>query len=138
MTVHHLRRVAFLALASCLVPHFAAAQEYQGKIQCAALSSGVGQLATKASVKVQGTTASYERPIIGLDGSSVLGQETGTGTVSPDGTIVLRGGASTSLSTFTATYSGRITGRRVELYGTQNHTTPRKFDRSCSISADQK
>ena len=81
--------------------------------------------------------ANYQRNIIALDGVQVLGQESGTGSIDSDGSINLKGGASTKRSTFTVEYKGKVSGSRVALAGTQMYTVPRQFTRDCTISLDR-
>jgi len=51
---------------------------------------------------------SYSRVLYGVDRSTVVGQESGTGTIEPDGTIALTGSSTGRLGTMKATYKGKI------------------------------
>jgi len=139
-----LRPVAAAALAA-LVGAGAACGEaaaadsiYRGKLRCAAIPSlTLAPVEVDFTMTVQGSSATYQRPVLSYDGKQTVGTETGTGTVGADGSVVLQGGISGRLGAFTARYTGRLTVGHLDLSGTESFTAPRQYERSCTISLDR-
>src|SRR5476651_2432589 len=93
---------AMLLQAAALLP--AAAQSfdgaYRGTLNCAKLSWTKAPLSNEpVSVAIMDGKVSYSRVLYGVDRSQVVGQESGTGTIAPDGTIALSGGSTGRLGT---------------------------------------
>ena len=77
---------------------------------------------------------SYSRVLYGADRNTVVGQESGTGTVAPDGTVALSGGSSGRLGTMKATYKGKLEGGAAILNGVQSVTYQGKTEiRACTL-----
>ncbi|HTZ34898.1 MAG TPA: hypothetical protein VMB84_02670 [Stellaceae bacterium] len=128
---------ALAAIVAICAPAVAADGVYRGKLNCAAIPTlTIAPVTVDFTMIVRGASASYQRPVLSYDGHATVGQETGTGTVSADGTIVLQGGINGRLGAFSARYAGRLNGTHVELSGIENFTAPRQYERSCSISLD--
>jgi hypothetical protein len=123
-----------------IVPPAPAAADgiYLGRLRCAEIPSlTLGPVDVEFSLTVRGATATYQRPILSYDGRQTVGQETGSGTVGADGNVVLQGGVTGRLGTFSARYTGRLAGTRLDLSGTESFTAPRQYERSCSISVSR-
>lgn len=111
---------------------------YRGRIRCAAIPSlTLAPVDVDFIMKVRGATATYQRPVLSYDGRQTVGQESGTGTVGADGTVVLQGGIRGSLGAFAARYTGRLSASHLDLTGTESFTAPRQYDRACAISLDR-
>jgi hypothetical protein len=110
---------------------------YRGNFNCAKLPFTAGSLRTETiSITVSGSSAQYSRSVYSADGKSITGQESGSGTVAPDGAISLSGGWSSGNYSFTARYSGKLSERSGTLKGAQNWTVQGKSypARSCSMT----
>jgi hypothetical protein len=129
--------VALVAIAAASLSGEAAAEDhYHGRLRCAEIPSlTLAPVDVEFSMTIGGTVATYMRPILSYDGKQTVGQETGRGTVGPDGAVVLYGVVNGRLGAFTARYSGRLSGTNIELSGTENFTAPRQFERPCTIAA---
>ncbi len=130
--------VAIIAAASAQAQPTGADGIYRGRLRCAAIPSlTVAPVDTEFTLTIRGATASYQRPVLSFDGRQTVGQESGTGTVAADGTVALLGGVSGSLGVFVAHYNGRLSGTHADLSGTESFTSPRQYERSCTISLDR-
>jgi hypothetical protein len=112
---------------------------WKGEISCAKLSFTKGPLKVPMDLTVSGGKATYSRDVLNADGSRIVGTEEGTGTVAADGAISLtaiwKSAAEKPRYTYTASYSGNLSGDRGSLRGTQIWSFDRKTeDRSCSIT----
>jgi hypothetical protein len=111
---------------------------YRGRLRCAAIPGlTLAPVDVEFIMTARGGGASYQRPILSFDGHQVVAQETGAGTVASDGTVDLRGGASGRLGTFTARYTGRLSGTHLELSGTEIFTAPQQYNRPCTATLDR-
>jgi hypothetical protein len=63
---------------------------YRGKMRCAPIPGATGELVVAIAMTARDGLVAYQRPIIALDGRTVLGKESGTGKIAPDGSVVLR------------------------------------------------
>jgi hypothetical protein len=137
-------RAGAIALAALIVAASARAQPagadgtYRGRLRCAAIPTlTVAPVDVEFTLTIHGATATYQRPVLSYDGRQTVGQESGTGTVTADGTVTLQGGISGSLGVFVAHYSGRLSGAHVDLSGMENFVSPRQYERSCTSSLDR-
>lgn len=108
---------------------------YRGTLNCAKLSWTKAPLSNEpVSIAIMDGKASYSRVLYGADRSTVVGQESGTGTVEPDGAIALTGGSDGRLSTMKATYKGKIERGAAILNGAQSVTYQGKTEvRACTL-----
>ena len=140
-------RILFLAAAaaSCLVLQTprTLAQSFDGKwtgtISCAKLSFTKGALKVAMDMTVSGTSATYAREVLNADGSRIVGTEEGTGKVATDGKLDLtatwKSADERPRYTYTASYSGTLSGRSGAIRGTQVWSFDGKTEnRSCSIA----
>ncbi|HSP49438.1 MAG TPA: hypothetical protein VLN61_04490 [Pseudolabrys sp.] len=75
---------------------------YRGTLNCAKLSWTKTPLSNEpVSIAIMDGKVSYSRVLYGADWTTVVGQESGSGTVEPDGTIALTGGSTGRLGTKT-------------------------------------
>jgi hypothetical protein len=108
---------------------------YRGTLNCAKLSWTKAPLSNEpVSIAIMDGKVSYSRVLYGVDRSTVVGQESGSGTIEPDGTIALTGGSSGRLGTMKATYKGKIEGGAAVLNGAQSVTYQGKTEiRACTL-----
>ncbi len=108
---------------------------YRGTLNCAKLSWTRAPLANEpVSIAIKDGTVSYSRVLYGVDRNTVVGQESGSGTVAPDGAIALNGGYTGRLGSMTAAYRGKLAGGAAILNGTQSVTFRGKTKiRVCSL-----
>ncbi|HTQ82332.1 MAG TPA: hypothetical protein VMI47_03620 [Pseudolabrys sp.] len=108
---------------------------YRGTLNCAKLSWTKAPLADEpVSVTIRIGKVSYSRVLYGVDRNQVVGQESGSGTVAADGSIVLNGRSAGALGTMTATYRGRLANGSAILDGRQSVTYRGKTEaRACTL-----
>jgi hypothetical protein len=108
---------------------------YRGTLNCAKLSWTKGPLTNEpVSVAILDHKVSYSRALYGVDRSQVVGQESGSGTIGPDGAIALSGGSTGRLGTMKATYSGKLESGAGILNGAQSVTYQGKTEiRACTL-----
>ena len=97
--------------ALCLVhPDIVQAQgadgAYRGALNCAQLPFTKGPQRVSLQIQVSGDRASYSREVHNETRTAVVGTETGSGTVSADGTMSLSGNWRGVRDSFSASYSG--------------------------------
>ena len=121
--------------AAVPVPAQAFDGAYRGTLNCAKLSWTKAPLTNEpVSVAIMGGKVSYSRVLYGVDRSTVVGQESGTGTVAADGGIVLNGGSTGRLGTMQAAYRGKLAGGNGILDGAQSVTYQGKTEiRACTL-----
>ena len=96
---------------------------YRGTLNCAKLSWTKAPLTNEpVSIAIMDGKVSYSRVLYGVDRTTVVGQESGSGTVEPDGTIALTGGSTGRLGTMKATDKGKIESGAAILNGAQSVT----------------
>jgi hypothetical protein len=108
---------------------------YRGTLNCAKLSWTKAPLTNEpVSVAILDGKVSYSRVLYGVDRSQVVGQESGGGTIAPDGAIALSGGSTGRLGTMKATYKGKLEGGAGILNGVQSVTYQGKTEvRACTL-----
>jgi hypothetical protein len=108
---------------------------YRGTLNCAKLSWTKAPLSNEpVSIAIMDGKVSYSRVLYGVDRSTVVGQESGSGTIEPDGTIALTGGSAGRLGTMKATYKGKIEGGAAILNGAQSVIYQGKTEiRACTL-----
>ena len=108
---------------------------YRGTLDCAKLSWTKAPLTNEpVSVAILNGKVSHSRVLYGVDRGTVVRQESGGGTIAPDGTIAPNGGSRGRLGTMTATYKGKLTGGSVVLTGAQSVTYQGKTEiRACTL-----
>jgi hypothetical protein len=112
---------------------------WQGQIACAKLSFTKGPQKVPMTMTVSGNSATYTRQVYNQDNTAVVGTEEGTGTIAGDGQITLsakwNSARTNSRYTYTASYSGTMTGSAANLRGTEVRSFDGKTEnRSCTIS----
>ena len=139
MQMLHLKTIAtaiILQLAAA-APVTAASFDgaYRGTLNCAKLSWTKAPLTNEpVSIAIMDGRVSYSRVLYGVDRTTVVGQESGSGTVEPDGTIALTGGSTGRLGTMKATYKGKIENGAAILNGAQSVTYQGKTEsRACTL-----
>ena len=144
-----MRSIMALAAGATILGATASAQAqsfdgaWTGQITCAKLSFITGTLKTAMKMKVEKGQASYSRDVFNKDGSRVVGNESGTGAVAADGALTLnatwKSAEEKPRYTYTASYSGKLSGRAGTLKGTQVWSFDGKTEnRSCSITLKRK
>ncbi len=125
--------VAF-AIAATAMPADAQVKDalYRGTLVCSPLPFLKGYLRGLMDLTIKGPSAEYRQPVINAEKGTLIGWETGSGTV--DGTQVkLTGMWRGDSDSIEATYSGAIVRRTVRLSGTQIWTHEGKaYTRTCS------
>ena len=108
---------------------------YRGTLNCAKLSWTKAPLTNEpVSVAILDGKVSYSRVLYGVDRTKVVGQESGNGTIAPDGTIALSGGSTGNLGTMKATYKGKLEAGAGILNGAQSVTYQGKTEiRACTL-----
>lgn len=110
--------VAGLLVASAAVAAPSFDGTYTGTLTCPAFP-GQEPVRAPMSMTVAGRTATYEREIVPPAGPGGAGTyERGTGTVAPDGKLVLTGGCEGGFSCATD-YRGDLSAKPIRLKGTQ-------------------
>lgn len=144
-----MRSIMALAAGATILGATASAQAqsfdgaWTGQITCAKLSFTTGTLKTAMEMKVEKGQASYSRDVFNKDGSRVVGNESGAGTVAADGALTLnatwKSAEEKPRYTYTASYSGKLSGKAGTLKGTQVWSFDGKTEnRSCSITLKRK
>jgi hypothetical protein len=110
--------------------------EYTGKLNCAQLPYTRAELdAEPVALTIAGGKASYSRTLYDRDRSEVVGKETGSGAVAPDGSITLSGGWTGRRDTLKASYRGKLTGGGASLSGTHIISYEGKtYNRTCTMT----
>jgi hypothetical protein len=108
---------------------------YRGSLSCAKLSWTKAPLTNEpVSLAIMNGKVSYSRVLYGVDHSQVVGQESGSGTIAPDGAIALSGGSTGRLGIMTATYKGKLESGAAILDGAQSVTYQGKTEiRACTL-----
>ena len=108
---------------------------YRGTLNCAKLSWTKAPLSNEpVSVAIMDGKVSYSRVLYGVDRTTVVGQESGTGTIAPDGVIMLSGGSTGRLGTMKASYRGKLETGNGILDGAQSVTYQSKTEiRACTL-----
>ena len=108
---------------------------YRGTLNCAKLSWTKAPLTNEpVSVAILDGKVSYSRVLYGVDRSKVVGQESGNGTIAPDGTIALSGGFQGRRDTMKANYRGKLENGAGILNGAQSVTYQGKTEnRACTL-----
>jgi hypothetical protein len=138
-TGQEMRVLIVLALATASlgapVPAQALDGTYAGFINCEAIPGTTQRpLRSSLTLRVSGTSATYEREMRATKGDQPTGQfERGKGTVTPAGAITLSGSGQNEGSQVHATYTGTVSGGTARLSGTQ--TWSRTGERKCTIEA---
>ena len=129
--------VAIILQSAAAVPVSAASFDgaYRGTLNCAQLSWTKAPLSNEpVSVAIMDGKVSYSRVLYGADRTTVVGQESGSGTVAPDGTIALTGGSAGRLGIMKATYKRKIENGAAILNGAQWVTYQGKTEvRACTL-----
>lgn len=123
-----------LLCAGFAVPAAAQVQNgvYRGTLVCDLLPFARGRLRSAIETTISGNSAKYTHPVLQPETGTVLGQETGTGSV--DGqNIKLSGGWRGDKDSYEATYSGTFVRRSAKLAGKQVWSHDGKsYSRDCS------
>ncbi len=132
-------RFLFLAILLCAASPLAAQGfqgVWQGRLTCDAVP-GITQapLAAPFTIKVDGSVAKYERPVLSASGARTGAWERGEGRVGADGALLLQGGSSGRGFHYRARYEGRLgTDGEARFTGTQDWMLDdRDFARACSV-----
>ncbi len=110
---------------------------YVGRITCEQIpNSTMGPVSVEAVVVVSGARADFSRSVLTLDGSSIRGKETASGSLAADGTMSLTGGAQGPDWHFDSAYQGKLRDGRIELSGTESIPRPGRspYARNCKVS----
>ena len=133
-----------ILIAAVVVPAWATAAPvvaqtfdgaYRGTLNCAKLSWTKAPLSNEpVSVAIMDGKVSYSRVLYDVDRTTVVGQESGTGTIAPDGAITLSGGSTGLLGTMKASYRGKLETGNSILDGAQSVTYQGKTEiRACTL-----
>jgi hypothetical protein len=135
------RMVATMAMFASLLPAESALSQsfdgqYKGKLDCAQLPYTRADLdAEPVVLTVSGGKVSFSRTLYGHDRSEVVGRETGSGAVAPDGSITLSGGWTGRRDTLKSSYRGRFSGGGATLSGRHIISYEGKaYNRTCSMT----
>jgi hypothetical protein len=121
-------------------PSFAQSHDgtWHGEIACAKLSFTKGPQKVPMTMTVSGNSATYTRQVYNKDNTAVVGTEEGTGTIAGDQITLSAKWNSARANpryTYTASYSGAVTGTAANLRGTQVWSFDGKTEnRSCTIA----
>ena len=110
--------------------------QYKAILNCAKLPFTDAPLDNEpVELKISNGKASYSRTLYGANRKSVVGKETGTGTVAADGTIVLTGGWTGKRNSMKASYNGKLAAGGTVLSGKHVVTYQgQAYDRSCTLT----
>jgi hypothetical protein len=135
------RVVAMLAMLSLLLSAESALSQslegqYKGKLDCAKLPYTKAELAAEpVALTISGGKVSFSRTLYDHDRNEVVGKETGSGAVAPDGSITLSGGWTGRRDTLKSSYRGRFAGDGATLSGTHIVSYEGKtYNRTCSMT----
>ncbi len=104
-------------------PGPAQAETYRASLSCAKLPFTRAPLDNEpVELAISGGAATYSRTLYGSDRNTVVGKETGTGTLAPDGRLQLSGGWKGRQDILTARYSGKLAAGAGTLHGSQSGT----------------
>ena len=110
--------------------------QYRAVLNCAKLPFTDVPLDNEpVDVKISNGNVSYSRTLYGANRSTVVGKETGIGTVAADGTIALTGGWKGRRDSVKASYGGKLSGGETRLSG--KHIViyqGRSYDRGCTLT----
>jgi hypothetical protein len=117
--------------------------DWTGQITCAKLSFTKGTMKTAMAMKIEKGQATYSRDVFNADGSRIVGNESGTGTVAADGALTLvatwKSAEEKPRYTYTASYGGKFAGGAITLKGTQVWSHDGQTEnRACSIALKRK
>ncbi len=134
MTIARISAATILA-ALVLAPAPASAQVkdavYRGTLVCGALPFLKGHLRAAMEVTINGKSAEYKQPVVNPENGTLLGTETGNGSI--DGQAITLTGGYKGQQSFDATYTGTIVRRSARLTGKQVWTHQGKtYTRTCS------
>jgi hypothetical protein len=127
-------------LASLLSVQGARAQsfdgQYSGKLDCAKLAYTDADLSAEpVALTISGGKVSYSRALYEHNRSEVVGKETGSGAVTPDGSITLSGGWTGQRDSVRASYRGKFSGGSATLSGRHVISYQGKtYNRTCSMT----
>jgi hypothetical protein len=108
---------------------------YRGALDCAQLPFTKGPQRVSLEVQVSSGRAGYSREVYNETRTAVVGTETGSGTVSADGTMSMSGNWRGVRDSFSASYSGKLSASGGQLSGRQNWSYKgQSYARSCSIT----
>lgn len=112
--------------------------QYSGLILCDALPN-IAPLRTTFFLEITNGHAQYHKDVLQANTSTPSGvTERGTGTVSPDGDVSLKGSAEGPGWSFEAAYQGKFSGKNLQLSGAQKWRLPASSGgaqtRPCTIS----
>jgi hypothetical protein len=129
-----------LAMMASLLAESALSQsfdgQYRGKLDCAKLPFTRVELDVEPVVlTISSGKVSYSRTLYGYDRSTVVGKETGGGSVAPDGSMTLSGGWTGKRDSMKASYRGKFTAGGGTLSGKHViNYEGKSYDRSCSMT----
>lgn len=132
-------RAAFLSVMLCAAGPLTAqgfGGVWQGRLTCDAVPGLTeAPLAAPLTIRVDGTVAKYERPVLSASGARTGAWERGEGRVGAEGALVLVGGSSGRGFHYRARYEGRLGADGVSQFtGAQEWMLDdRDFTRVCSI-----
>ncbi|HXF87420.1 MAG TPA: hypothetical protein VNK48_03580 [Xanthobacteraceae bacterium] len=109
---------------------------YRGVLNCAKLPFTDAPLDTEpVELRIANGKVSYSRALYGANRKTVVGKETGSGSVSADGTITLSGGWTGQRDSLQASYRGKFVAGAATLDGKHMVTYQgRPYDRNCTLS----
>ncbi len=129
-----------IAATGALYSADAAAQsfdgQYRGVLNCAKLPFTDAPLDNEpVELRIANGKVSYSRTLYGANRKTVVGKETGSGSVSADGTITLSGGWTGQRDSLQASYRGKFAAGAATLNGKHTVTYQgRPYDRNCTLS----
>jgi hypothetical protein len=128
---------AFVLLAAPAALAQGAAGTWSGQIRCTG-TANLGPLVAPFKVTVSGTQARYERPVFNpQDASRIIGNETGSGTVAPDGSVKLTGDFTAPTGRLSGNYEGKLSRPSAMLTGgvtTYDRQNAAGVERRCRIT----
>lgn len=109
---------------------------YRGSLTCAKLPFTDAALDNEpVAVTIANGKARYWRTIYGANRRTVVGKETGNGTLAADGTLVLTGGWTGLRDSVKASYNGKLTGGAAVLSGKQIvRFQGHSYNRDCTMT----
>ncbi len=133
------RALALFLLAGFVAPAWAQNfdGEWRGRITCDVMPGTQGRLNSEFVLRVAGGRASFERAINTAEGYATGNLERGEGPVAADGQVTITGRGNTRVSNYRSSYTGRITGNRMQLTGAQDWAIGSRagtFHRPCQIN----
>jgi hypothetical protein len=109
---------------------------YRATLNCEKLPFTKAPLTNEpVALTIAGGKVSYSRTFYGYDRNTIVGKETGSGSVAADGTIVLSGGWTGRRNSLKASYRGKLSGGGATLDGKHILTHQgQTYDRACSMT----